>query len=157
METAALVLFLAASCSISAVTVWVEGESRVWAGVSLHAFTSASFQRSLCCHSSSPPGRRMHSGDQGMGRQTGSFSGKFLHSIHKVQWLMSTGYLSSGSYTRFPSSETKSSRQLASGNTLIQVHDADSLFLALTLPDSHHIFLLAVTIFFSSVDYILQR
>lgn len=65
------------------------------------------FRKNPCCHSWSHPGRRMHEADQGTGREAGSYSGKHLTSIHKVQWLMSTVYLSSGSYTRFSSSETK--------------------------------------------------
>lgn len=40
----------------------------------------------------------MHKADEGMEKETGgSYSGKYLNSIYKVQWLISTVYLSSES------------------------------------------------------------
>lgn len=94
--------------------------------VPLRALTSASFwkRRNLCCQSWSHPGRKQGQTHRGMTAEACSQTGKYLNSIHCVQWLMFTGYLSSGSYTRFFYAQRPKQKTAASENSLNKVYNS---------------------------------
>lgn len=150
MEAAALVLFLTASCSISAVTVceWRgKPESEL---VSLQEFTSASLEKNLCCTQPKSAGEEDARGTSRDGKRDGLVwwevpqqhpQGTVID-VHCVpqQWELHQVFILSD----------QKQQTAASGNTVIQVHNALclalSLLLPLTLPDPH-IFSPVLTLF----------